>query len=292
NHTYELANLYQDEMHSRLEDGTIDKSFKERFDQVQLTYENFNLLLEIIEEKDWGHLPEGKLAFLRSVQNTIELGEDYGSYSSDELAQELEYNQILRVNSLPYEHESYSISSTNFIKVVFENILNTFGLAVLLFFLGISLVLEKEAHTIRTIMIQPISGNRLVFSKFLSQMITTVYAVSLLLIVSYIIPLLFGGHKGSFLYPQVISYEEGFKHITLGYYLFLYFTIFIGLAAFIFSLNLLFNVLFRNRLTVLFLSFTTLFGGVYLTNQFTFLQVKMNPFYYFQTHSVVENQQK
>src|SRR5690625_3786626 len=43
---------------------------------------------------------------------------------------------------------------------------------------------------------------------------------------------------------------------------------------------------------VLFLSLTTFIGGIYVTNQFSAIQVKGNPFYYFTIDSIIENQQQ
>src|SRR5699024_11088282 len=56
-------------------------------------------------------------------------------------------------------------------------------------------------------------------------------------------------------------------------------------------INLLFSILLDNRFTVLFLSFLTIFGGVYVTNQFSTLQSAGNPFYYVDINSFIEKQQ-
>src|SRR5690625_1796464 len=204
----------------------------------------------------------------------------------------MEYNSILLEHSLPYEHDRYSISTTNFMKSVFEQLLSVQGLVVFLFLFGILFVMEKEHQTIRTLVTQPISKSRLILGKFSGQMGIVVFTIILTALTSYIIPLLFGGHKGSFFYPQVILYEDGFAHISLGLYLLLYILIFLGVSAFVFSVNLLFSTLFHDRLTVLFLTFTAFIGGIYVTNQFSVLQVKGNPFYYFTIDSIIENQQQ
>src|SRR5699024_9095033 len=121
---------------------------------------------------------------------------------------------------------------------------------------------------------------------------TVIFSIILITIVSYFIPLFLGGYKGSFLYPQVITYEDGFTHISLGHYLLLYTLVFVGVAAFVFSVNLLLSTLFHDLLTVLFLSLTTIIGGIYVTKQFQAIQVNGNPFSYFAIDSIIENQEQ
>src|SRR5699024_10646177 len=287
----ELVRKYQDEMYFRSEDGSLDEVFLEKFNQVQLMYENFNFLLEKIEEKDWDQMPGMEMAFLESVQQYVDLQGEYDGFTNEELAQRIEYNSILLEHSLSYEDDRYSISTTNFMKSVFEHLLGVQGLVIFIFLFGVSLVMEKENQTIRTLVTQPISKGRLIFGKFLGQMGTVIFSIILIVIVSYVIPLFFGGYKGSFLYPHVITYEDSFTHISLGNYLLLYITIFLGVSALLLSINLLFSILLDNRFTVLFLSFLTIFGVVYVTNQFSTLQSAGNPFYYVDINSFIEKQQ-
>lgn len=289
---FALVNEYKDEMFFRSEAGTLDEVFLKRFDQAQLMLENLNSLLAQVENRDWENVPERKLAFLESVQQYIESGGEYEAYTGEELAQKIEYNRILVENSLPYEHDLYSISTTNFMKTVFIHLLSIPGLIVLTLFLGNILVMEKEHQTIRTIVTQPISKSQFIIGKLFGQMGTIVYSILLIALASYFIPLLFGGKKGSFLYPQLILYEEGFTHISLAHYLTLYIVLFLGVSGFAFSINLLFSTLFHDRLTVLFFSYVTLFAGLYVTNQFSALQSKGNPFHFFSINEVIENQQQ
>src|SRR5690625_1121742 len=111
------------------------------------------------------------------------------------ISQRLEYNHILLEHSLPYEHDRYSISTTNFMKSVFGQLLSVQGLVVFVFLFGILFVMEKEHQTIRTLVTQPIPKSGLILGKFLGQMGIVMYTIILIALISYIIPLLFGGHK-------------------------------------------------------------------------------------------------
>ncbi|HLS35065.1 MAG TPA: ABC transporter permease subunit [Bacillota bacterium] len=292
NNTLSLVEEYEDEMYYRSEAGTLDEAFIEKVDQVKLMSDGIRYLLRTIDNQEWDRIPEVEMIFLESVQKHIESGGEYREFTKEELAQRLEYNHILLEHSLPYEHDRYSISTTNFMKSVFGQLLSVQGLVVFVFLFGILFVMEKEHQTIRTLVTQPIPKSGLILGKFLGQMGIVMYTIILIALISYIIPLLFGGHKGSFLYPQLILYEDGFKHITLGNYLLLYILIFLGVSAFVFSVNLFFSTIFHDRLMVLFLSLTTFIGGIYVTNQFSAIQVKGNPFYYFTIDSIIENQQQ
>src|SRR5690625_6607172 len=95
------------------------------------------------------------MIFLESVQKHIESGGEYREFTKEELAQRLEYNHILLEHSLPYEHDRYSISTTNFMKSVFGQLLSVQGLVVFVFLFGILFVMEKEHQTIRTLVTQP-----------------------------------------------------------------------------------------------------------------------------------------
>src|SRR5699024_1494913 len=292
NSVFSLGEEYEEEMYFRSEAGILDEAFIDEFDQVKRMSEEVKYLRRTIDNQKWDHIPEVEMLFLESVQEYLEFGGEYREFTNEELAQKMEYNSILLEHSLPYEHDLYSISTTNFIKVAFKQLLSVQGLLVLVFLFGILLVMEKEDQTIRTLVTQPISKSRLILGKFFGQMGTVIFSIILITIVSYFIPLFLGGYKGSFLYPQVITYEDGFTHISLGHYLLLYTLVFVGVAAFVFSVNLLLSTLFHDRLTVLFLSLTTIIGGIYVTNQFQAIQVKGNPFSYFAIDSIIENQEQ
>src|SRR5690625_1451552 len=94
-------------------------------------------LLRTIDNQEWDRIPEVEMIFLESVQKHIESGGEYREFTKEELAQRLEYNHILLEHSLPYEHDRYSISTTNFMKSVFGQLLSVQGLVVFVFLFGI-----------------------------------------------------------------------------------------------------------------------------------------------------------
>ena len=76
-------------------------------------------------------------------------------------------------------------------------------------------------NTIRTLSTQPITKWRLLFGKFTSQLSAVVFALFVIILACFTIPLLFGGQMGSFSYPQLVHLADGFEFITTGRYLFL-----------------------------------------------------------------------
>ncbi|MHA6252868.1 ABC transporter permease subunit [Oceanobacillus sp. CAU 1775] len=173
-------------------------------------------------------------------------------------------------------------------KTVFTKMLSILGLGLLVIILGDSMVREKEQQTIRTLSTQPITSSRLLFGKLIGNISAIIYMLIIIVIACFAIPLIFGGSLGNFSYPQLIYTSTGFEFIPISEYLMLYILLFFGAASFLLSIILLLSVLFNDRLTVIFFSLLTLFGGVAVTAQFAFLQSVINPFYYFQFQQLIE----
>lgn len=286
----EIENTYRNEMMFHSDDDNLDEAFIAEHDNAQLMSDKLSQWQETIRNREWDQIPEAEMAFIQTVLKHNEYGETYEGYGDDELEQSIKRNEILLEHSLPYEHELYSLSTTNFMKVVFIFLLSVPGLAILIFLLGDLLVTEKERSTIRTLATQPIPKWRLILGKFAGQLSAVVFTLVIIILASFMIPLLFCGQMGSFSYPQLIHDSDGFEFISIGRYLLLYMILFLGAASVAFSLVLLFSTLFKDRLIVLFSALITLFGGVYVTNQFTVLQSVSNPFLYFNFQSFIEEQ--
>lgn len=284
----QIKNTYKDEMILRSENDRLDDAFITAHDNAYLMEDRFKVWLNVINNKNWHHMPEAELAFIQTVRNHISYGEIYPGYSNEQLEEAMERNQLLIELGLPYEDELYSITTPNFMKIVFSYLLSlpTLGLFVLL--LGDIMVKEKEQQTIRTLTTQPITRWQILVGKFTGNLTAVFFTILIIILSCFIIPFIFGGQIGSFSYPQLIHVKDGFEFIPIFQYLLTYILLFIGVASFLFSLVLLFSTFLKDRLSVLFFTLLTLFGGVALTNQITELQSTINPFYYLQFQQLIE----
>ncbi|MBE1555361.1 ABC transporter permease [Sporosarcina limicola] len=281
---YKIGKQFRNEMIHRSE----DKAFMDAYDNARKMSTEFGKWQEAMRNKEWNHVPEAEMAFLQTVLKHIEWGGDYDGYPEDGLYQSFEKNKILLEHSLPYEDDLYSISTPNFMKIVFAFIVSIPALGIFVLLLGDQMVMEKENNTIRTLSTQPITKWRLLFGKFMGQLSAIVFALLVIFLACFAIPFFFGGQMGSFSYPQMIHLEDGFDFMPIDRYLFLHVLLFLGAASFLFSLVLLFSTVLKDRLSVLFFTLLALFGGVLLTNQFAALQSIINPFYYLGFQELIE----
>lgn len=285
---YKVENQFREEMMLRSEDATSDKAFMNAFDNSSKMSTEFGKWQEAMRNKKWDSVPESEMALIQTIFNHIGWGGSYDGYAEDGLHQSFEKNKILLELSLPYEDDLYSISPPNFTKIVFTYIVSIPTLALLVVLLGDQLVIEKERNTIRTLSTQPIRKRQLLFCKFMSQLSAVVFTLIVIIIACFVIPLFFGVQQGSFSYPQLIHWTDGFDFITIGHYLLLHSLLFVGMASLLCSFILFYSTFVKDRLSVIVFTLLTLFGGLLLTNQFSALQSVLNPFYYLRFQELIE----
>ncbi|WAA09867.1 ABC transporter permease subunit [Fervidibacillus albus] len=245
-----------------------------------------------IKYEDWESVPLFELQFLESIQNYQILGGEFKALQGLELEKAIEKNKILVHNNLPYEDDQYSLSTPNFIKLITTTFMSLFGIVFFIFIIGDLFSEDLEGQTIRTIYTQPIKKWKVILSKYITMLITSVIAVFFIFIISFLCTLLVNGQVGSFQYPQLIEYgnlpELGFTYISTGEYLFQWYILFLSVVSFSFAIVILVSVILSNRIGVLFTSVLLILSGVFMTNHFDVLQNHLNPFYYYNLREWIE----
>ncbi|WAA12803.1 ABC transporter permease subunit [Fervidibacillus halotolerans] len=249
-------------------------------------------LTNAIKYEDWESVPLFELQFLESIQNYQILGGEFKTLQGLELEKAIEKNKILVHNNLPYEDDQYSLSTPNFIKLISTTFMSLLGIVFFIFIIGDLFVEDLEGQTIRTIYTQPIKKWKVILSKYITMLITSVIAVFFIFIISFLCTLLVNGQVGSFQYPQLIEYgnlhELGFTYISTGEYLFQWCILFLCVVSFSFAIVILVSVILSNRIGVLFTSVLLILSGVFITNHFDVLQNHLNPFYYYNLREWIE----
>lgn len=186
-------------------------------------------------------------------------------------------------NNIPFTKYFEQILTTNFARRVVYNSYTIFGLPFICFlilaFYGI-ISKEKDEGTVNLLKGQPISREKLVFSKLLSMiLISATYILSFLLFLM-IICAVQGIHLGGF-YDIFRVYHEGvdIRYIKGYELIFLIVLSFMIITTLFSSLIIMINTLSKNKEVALSILIVVFGLGYTLTENIGYLQTRFNPIY-------------
>ncbi|MGE8205548.1 ABC transporter permease subunit [Heyndrickxia sp. NPDC080065] len=285
---HQEANNLLIQLKAKMKEDPKNQALQASFENLVKMTNAISELKSAIDNHEWQSIPKIENTFLKTVTTHLELGGEYKALQGDEFSKRLIKNAILIEHQLPYEDENYSLSMPIFMKSAASLFMSVIGVLILVFIMADQMSEELENQTIRTLYTQPLRRWQILLSKYVSMITITIFMLVVFFTLSMAAPLLFGGKAGSFAYPQLVQYSNGFTYIPTGEYLIKLILLFIGVASFAFCLVILFSILLKNRLSTILVSFPSLLCGFILTNQIDALQTYLNPFYYFNLTELIE----
>lgn len=275
----------------------IESEYRSDFEneELQLKYENaqemqdsLDYLAETFKNETWIEVPQAELDFLHTVQNHLNMGEKFHTLTESDIQQNIEKNELLISRQLPFEDETYSLATPNFIKSAGTVILSTIAIFVFVLIAGSQLGDEYNQHTIRTMYTQPLRKWQIILSKYTSMMGIVFIATIVFFLMSLVISLIWGDGFGSFHYPQLTLTDNGFVYITTANYLIKLIIMFVGASSFAISVSLFTGAWIKDKMMSILVSFIVLIIGIFVTNQFDGFKSAFNPFYYFHLTELIE----
>lgn len=284
---YQQVNAITASTGTALAENPDDELLKAQYENAQKMNSFIADLLRAYSNHEKEQIPMLEQEWLKTIMIHIELGGEYPLFDQRTLSEKMERNEVLLKHGLAYEG-AYSTTMPNFMKSAAALFMTVGGLLLIVFLIGDPLIDEYENNTIKTLHTQPLKRWYILVVKYGVIMLSLLFVVTVFFLLSAILPLLFGGNKGSFSYPQTVVFKEGYQLLTTGDYLLRRAILFIGATSFVASLMMVFSILFSNRFSV-FLYTTLLVGGGYVaTGLFDGLQTMANPFYYLHFNILLE----
>lgn len=238
---------------------------------------------------DVENIPNLELEFIEAVENHWNLGGKFNLISEKELDLWKHKTKILVNKDLPYDSDTYPITTGNFTKSMLGIFLGIVGVFIFIFFFSDILCSEFEGYTIKTLLTQPIKKWKIVFSKFL---VTFIYAwvwAFMILTSSFLIPYFILDDYESLQYPHLITMNNDYQFVDTSTVVIQLIILFLGVSFFTISNLLLASAIFKNRFMTILFMFLYYTGGSLITRNFNWLQGSWNPFLYLDSLTYIEN---
>ncbi|SHK30829.1 ABC-type transport system involved in multi-copper enzyme maturation, permease component [Anaerobranca californiensis DSM 14826] len=233
---------------------------------------------------DWGKIIGYQKFFLDNLQLYSQYGGEFEPLEGIEREIAIAKNQWMLDHDLTFESEKLPISQHLFLKDLASFLLGKIGIVLILFFYGVSYMEEKERNTLKTLKTQPISNTKLIISKYLIYIVSTMIFILVVFSAGLLIPYLYNGKTLNFMYPQVLKGDETFAIITTSEYLIRHFIFFLCSASIAYGLTLLISKCSQRTLSLYILSGIVITIGYNLT---FFIKHPINPFYYFRYSEIL-----
>ncbi|WHY59862.1 ABC transporter permease subunit [Cytobacillus firmus] len=273
-----------------IEDTKTNPKDKKNAEQLSLTQNMLGSIFEwkvSISEKEWNTIPEHEGKFLSHLYQFIINGGQFKDVQLEELEVKINKNAWIQKHNLSYEDEEYPLSPHLIIKESTLVFLGISGLVLLILFFGSSISMEKEQNTWSTLVSQPISKSQLLIGKYISQLLSSIVLILVVIGFGILIPLLFQQQPLSIHYPQLVGEGNNVTFIPIYIFIARAIMFFICANAILFSLISLISMLTNNTFISLILtSFLLLFGYIF-TDLINILQEPYNPFHFFQLSNLV-----
>ncbi|HEY4600980.1 MAG TPA: ABC transporter permease subunit [Cerasibacillus sp.] len=256
-----------------------DEEAKERLQLMQHISEALRHKAELIgSPSDWREFLEWDNTFMTYVLAYLDREGEFGINKRDITHKQAINNRLLEDNISP-EHR-YSISMPLFLKQMVDLFINLGGLIILLVLVGDILVYEFENESIKLLYTQPLKRTGIFVSKFVTVCIVYFIIIGLLFGLASMLSYTFG-EKGTFQYPILIEKHQQLDFITVFEYIFQAMVTTTVTLFLMVSLSLLYSILFKQTLFMLFSVVLTLFGGFALFSiiPWSFMSW-VNPFQY------------
>lgn len=238
---------------------------------------------------DVENIPNLELEFIEAVEDHWNLGGEFKLISEKELDLWKHKTKILVNKDLPYDSDTYPITTGNFTKSMLGLFLGIVGVFIFIFFFSDILCSEFEGYTIKTLLTQPIKKWKIVFSKFL---VTFIYAwvwAFMILTSSFLIPYFILDDYESLQYPHLITMNIDYQFVDTSTVVIQLLILFLGVSIFTISNLLLASAIFKNRFMTILFMFLYYTGGSLITRKFNWLQGSWNPFLYLDSLTYIEN---
>lgn len=227
----------------------------------------------------WDQIPKLKDTFLKNLVEFEKYGGQYVELEGLEREIEIRKNDALLEKNLPYELEKNPTSPHLVLKQVSTVFAGPIGVILLLFFLGTTLIREKEQKTLLALKTQPISQKGLYGAKLMSIFVFSGVYLILVFLVGIFLPWLIGDHSLRLDYPQVVFKGDEVVAVSTLTYVLRVFALFMCGLIFAYSLVMFVSLRMKNTFNTLLLTFLILAGGFGLTNLVPMLEHPLNPFY-------------
>jgi ABC-2 type transport system permease protein len=282
-YSYEVSNGIQGD--DFLLKGGADAEVEARLEVGHLLSDQLKYLIMTIQNNQWKEELKAEIDVYNTAMTYKEMEGSFRANVSD-MKETIKLNEKLLEVGLPKEDLELSVQPTIFLKKVVFLFHNTFGFLVIVLVLGTLITREFEENNIRMVYVLPVSSTKYILVKFFSLLIIGIIWLIIVLLLSYLLPFLFGHTAGDiFNYPLFTS--EG-NFITSGDYIKQ--AISYGLLFMTFTVALLVVLGFLIRNTILtYLIVTFLFIGTFfaLENGLTAI---FNPFTYQNIDYIVLNE--
>ncbi|MDN4607677.1 ABC transporter permease subunit [Sporosarcina highlanderae] len=297
----EISKKATDEVLTHIDTGMVlRKDYERKIEEVGMTprvqegYDNMKAMNTAIREwedaihyKKWDAIPSIKKRFYETILQQNGYGYPYGDLQGVELEKEVALTNRLVELQLPYGEEIFPLSTSNFMYSANSSFLALFGILLLLVLFGDSVTSEYQQNTIRTLNTQPLTQLRILSSKIELLITVSIIVWFGMAKISFVTAFLFG-MKGSFHYPILTLTEESFTIIPIYQAIIQHGILFFVVSLFMYCLLLFVSVLMRKLFSTLVVLLLVMITGLVTAAQFSILQSKWNPFFYFQIEEIIE----
>ncbi|MDY0408994.1 ABC transporter permease [Paracerasibacillus soli] len=206
-------------------------------------------------------------------------GEDY-PISEDDISYRLAMNHTLLDLGIRPEPENYSTAFPNYFKQVVDLFLNYGGFLIVLLVIGEIITREFENKSINLLFTLPLSRAKIIWSKYLSALIISIFTFSFIIAVGLMIGKLFG-QEGTFAYPVLVEKEGHFYYLSTIHYIYFVVLLFTIMLLFVIALYIFYSFIFKHILAALSAMIATLLGGYQLGKWMNWEALSwVNPFQY------------
>lgn len=243
---------------------------------------------DLLGKRKWDEVPKHIDSFLKNIEQFEKAGGKYHALEGIEREIAIKKNNDLLQKNLGFELEEYPTSPHLILKQICTIFTGPMGVIILLFFLGTTIIQEKEQKTLLTLKTQPISRSVLYSSKFLSVMFYALVYLVFIFVVGLSIPLILGEEPLHLNYPQVTLNGDEVVILTTLSYCLRTFAFFLCAMVFSFSLIMFVSLRMNNTFNTLLVTFTVIAAGYALTSWISVLQNPLNPFYLFLNEHILQ----
>lgn len=258
-YSYQVANGIQGD-NFIIEQDENNEEARGRLEIGQLLYDQLNKLISEIQNNKWKEELKTEINVYETAIIYKEMDGPFQASLTD-MEETIKYNEKLLQLELPKENMDLSIQPTIFMKKVVSLFLNTFGFLAVILVLSTLVTREIEDQNIRMVLALPISRTNYMITKFISLFSFGSIWLVIILLLSFLIPFLFGNPEEDMFKSPLFTSEN--NYISTGEYMkkaILYSTLFMTFTV---SLAIILGFLFRNTI-ITYLSSIILFTGTYM----------------------------
>ncbi|MUK89362.1 ABC transporter permease subunit [Ornithinibacillus sp. L9] len=240
----------------------------------------------LVTTEDWQYKLTVENDALEYIKEYKEEGGDF-PLTYKEIDHQFALHEKLLEEDVRPEHDTYSKTLPNFMKMVINLLVNFGTIIIILLLVGDIMSSEFENRSIQLLFMQPLQRTHILTSKFWTSIVSYLVTVGLILGTVMIVGLIFG-EKGTFDYPMVMEKNNVITFMTVWEYMILALVVASVTVFLIISLALLYSLFFKHTLSTLFVLLATLLAGYALT---TFISWEtfawFNPFQYLRPQDMI-----